>query len=841
MTAESPELASAQQQRMREMMKLAQTRLRNIEDELKRLHALRNNLSRHHDLFVAQEEHSKRLYQLNKESAATSREAEDLERFETFESIMVPFLRMQLLNDEAAENRRQGNTLEQELQDTDRQIEEKRKTLKECSDILSEAESRFLDDCRKLQETCCLDGQKATYQEMARQTGSILQTVEERLAGLRHRSNELADNTGKAETRLATLENRRHSMESHENLLDNTDQILELLNNLENIESEDRHHAEERQANTQELVRQNEILSNVKSQLADVNRKIQNLQDELNVHRTNIRGMQSYNVQEKVLELKSRIQMLLSAQSLWRRIGTGYATIEQKSHQIDNMRQQIEYDLHNEQELTLKVQNLRRQVKDREYSLTISKSQNVVQLRADLHEGTACTVCGSTHHPFHSDTMLEQSKLISDMRSEFETMKLELDGLRNKLHQLHDNLTKTMGQLVAEQQNLEIVRLRQDEDVKEWAVYSSLDPTFQECRPGTDSEARMATIRQLLDNSQRDLQTASAELKDFNYHSSQIDILSEQIATLEEKKDELISQMSGVDTTCQIISVRIDYLNSVIKTLDERYHQLYDQLNTAITLPEWYRQWQGNPTQLRGTLRLMRDEWKEINARLDEERSNVKSLHIQQDMTDDIIAEVATTQEQLRETARSITEETKRIDDHRETLMCDRDTNAALERSIARLHEARQRMHDAQASMDMLTGTRNTKQGALAGLRLTGRHLDQQASSQQSRVDMWIHAYNAHHPPVQYQELSDILTRDIDWTEKRRRVRQNAIDTLLEEQTVKALQAEIVGLQIDTGTLTDEQLEAKIHEVERNIVIQEESQRQTLMQIARYKIQLGLE
>ena len=122
MITDNPELASAQQQRMRETMKLTQTKLRNIEETLKRLHAQRNNLSRHHDLFTALQEHSKHLYELNKEFSTMSREANELERFETFEGIMVPFLRMQMLSDEAAGNRRQGNALEQEIASVDNYI-----------------------------------------------------------------------------------------------------------------------------------------------------------------------------------------------------------------------------------------------------------------------------------------------------------------------------------------------------------------------------------------------------------------------------------------------------------------------------------------------------------------------------------------------------------------------------------------------------------------------------------------------------------------------------------------------------------------------------------------------
>ena len=565
------------------------------------------------------------------------------------------------------------------------------------------------------------------------------------------------------------------------------------------------------------------------------------LQDEIGVHRTNIRGMLSFDVQERVLELKSRIQMLLSAQSLWRRIATGYATIEEKTLLINSMSQQIEYDLRNEQELTQKVGDLRRQVKDREYSLTISKSQNVVQLRADLNEGTACSVCGSTHHPYHSDTMLEQSKLISDMRSEYETMLLELSGLKNQLSQLHDKLTKSMGQLVAEQQNLEIVRLRQSEDVKEWNVYSTLDTTFTECLPSTDAEARMATIRQLLDNSQRDLQTAVADLKEFNYHSNQIDVLSEQVENLEEQKDELTVQMADTNAVYQILTARVEYLNTIIKTVDEQYHQLYNRLMTVITVPEWYRKWQESPTKLRSTLRLMRDEWQEVNRKLTDERLVVEGLRVQRSMMKELMIEVATTQDMLREESVRIADETKRISGHRESVLSERDTAIVLENSMVRMQEARHRMKSMRNTMKELVARRNLQEGTLSGLRQTGKRLDEQACSQQSRVDLWIHAYNANHPPVQYQELSDVLTQDVDWTEKRKRIRQNMMDTLLEKQTVKALQAEIVGLQIDTGTLTADQLDAKITDVERNIVTEEEKLRQTLMQLTKIKFQLGLE
>ena len=108
-------------------------------------------------------------------------------------------------------------------------------------------------------------------------------------------------------------------------------------------------------------------------------------------------------------------------------------------------------------------------------------------------------------------------------------------------------------------------------------------------------------------------------------------------------------------------------------------------------------------------------------------------------------------------------------------------------------------------------------------------------------VDLWIHAYNATHPPVQYAELSQLLTQDIDWSSKRSIVRQNQMDTQLEQQKVKQLESEILALEVDTGPLTLEQTKAKQAHIQQQIHEAEQAQRQTMIQIARYSLALGLE
>jgi hypothetical protein len=93
---------------------------------------------------------------------------------------------------------------------------------------------------------------------------------------------------------------------------------------------------------------------------------------------------------------------------------------------------------------------------------------------------------------------------------------------------------------------------------------------------------------------------------------------------------------------------------------------------------------------------------------------------------------------------------------------------------------------------------------------------------------------------VQYAELNAVLTQNIDWNEKRRRIRDNRLATSLQQQRVKAIQSEIIALEVDTGSMTNSQLTEKQITTETQIEQQETALRDVMMQIARLKIELGL-
>lgn len=838
MISDNPDMAAAQQQRMRDSLRLLETKRRNSIETLKKLHQLYQRLLRHHELDIELDEHNSRLFALTKKFATMQKEAEEMERFETFESIITPFLRMKMLENEAEENRRAGNVQEQKIREIADSIEVQKKRLGELRDENREADIFSRDLQRQLCRASNYDGRREQLDGTLKYVQELIDKGETYRKELVAKSNEIEAQLEGCGKKLSDYLGEMHTLESHSQMLEDAEDVFALLSRFEELAEDRRINRERREQALREQTQQNDLLGRVYGEYTDISQQIDGAQDEIGVHRTNIRGMQSYNVQERAIKLKIRLQMLGSAKSLWRRIATGYHTIGEKTRRITELSQQIEYGLRTERELTAKVQHLQQQVDDMRYSLDMSKSQNVIGLRQDLKEGSACTVCGATHHPYHCDTMLDQSKLIGDMRGEYETNLLELQGLKKQLEQLHDELTRAKGEMASELQNLEGVRLRQEEDVREWHVFDDLDPTFRQCDGDIDGDARMATLRQLIDNAERDEQQARAELDEFNYHSNQIDVISEKISKLEERKDELTTRMGEVNTACQVLASQLESINGVLKTIEERYHQIYNQLMAVVSLPDWYEAWKQSPESVNIQLRGMYKKWSGLRDSIAEKEKEKNELELKSELIGEVIEHVSAYLETLNESCRSMSDGVDELKEQREQLISDDDVSERLEGDIRRMESLRKQLAEMTEEVMSLTLEQKKQEGVHENVLKTGELLDERASSQRSQVDEWMHAYNAQNPPVQYAELTDVLTADMDWNERRTLIRENRLQTALEEQRVKALQAEIVAIEVDTGTIPSTEIASHKNQTDMQIKECEQQLREVDMQIARLEVEL---
>ena len=824
--------------RIEDARRLAETKLRNIESSLQRVHDQQEWLHRFNEKKHELTEHRNRLYEVNKQLAMVANEEKELNRFELFETIQGLFQRMTLLEKQSRANKQTQGTLQTAIEETKQQFDECQKQLTQMRDDRNDATKQMMLVRDQLEEANRIIGANTILDIDEKSTERLFESINQQRTILGKEVEELTNQLESLQEVIAQQCTKRQAMEPHQQLMEHGEMVITLLDRLQEMREE---LARQQRTQDDELRRQqeeNNMLNRVFADYQNVESDIKSLNAELHLHRQNNLGRSSYSLQERAMQLKSRRQMLIAAQSLWNRIQLGYTLIEEKTQTVNRLRLSLDNLKLNISELEAKVVPMRQLCHEKEYTLTLSKSQNVIQLRGDLQEGVACTVCGATHHPYHSDTMLEQSQLINDLRIDYELLSAELASKEEQLRQLKLEQMAQTSRRDVEEETLSRLRQRQIEDVREWQVFSSLDRTFEECSSSTNMEARTALLRQLIENTAYDADDAQKELDDYNFNQTRINDITEQLTRKEQQKSDLMVRLNEVNTSCQVLARQVEKTRQTRSSLQDEYTHLYERLTNLVTINEWYPTWQENPETLRLRIQQMMEDWQ----RLEED---IRQLQRQQEVAQAQLTDKQETCNYLDSLNLQVREDNERRriirkegEKNYERMLGQaevKDYFATHYQQLQQVQALESQLRDETTDAQMRLSTLQGQQDELAR---QSQAIDEQVAGERSRLDIWMRSFNANHPPVQYAELQRAFALDKDWNATRERVRSLRIEAMLEESRVDALRSAIVALQAegmrpsgndDAGIM--ESLVAQQKQLERQ-------RRDVLMQLATHQIAL---
>ncbi|MBQ5871895.1 MAG: hypothetical protein IIW69_05795, partial [Bacteroidaceae bacterium] len=514
-------------------------KLHGLEENLMLLQAQQQWLRRWNETSMMLEREKKRLFELGKQKAIMAKESSLLERYDLFEGIHGVYQKLAVVKEQIGRDKRGLSILEREAEENRQQLIEQEKRLQQAGEQNKNATTNMLDAFDHICSAYHLTGTNDAIKNETDFLVSHTNRIKEEIDALTSLHAERERATEAQKTELERLRTKRQSMEIHDNMILHGEAVLLQLNTMEEM---NKLRTNLQQKNQQTIKRQNEqndLLGKAFAQYQDLVQQAETAEAELSMHRAHIQGQDGLMLQENALRLKGRRQMLHSALSLWKRICTGYESIEERSQQVTALRLNIQYLEDNLRELEDEVGKAQRLCKEKEYTYLLSKGQEIIQLRADLREGVSCSVCGATHHPYHSDTMLDQSKLIGQMKTDYEMLASEANAKQARLAEMQIELANATGKLCAEEETLNTIRIRQNEDVNEWKLYAQLDHTFAECSESTNLDARTALIRQFIENVSRDAEVAERELETFTFHQGCIARLSEELQKIEQKKSEI--------------------------------------------------------------------------------------------------------------------------------------------------------------------------------------------------------------------------------------------------------------------------------------------------------------
>lgn len=823
--------------RVKDAKRLAETKLQGLEESLGRLQAQQQWLRRYNETQMALEREKKRLFELNKQKATLAKEASMLERYDLFEGIHGTYQKLAVVKDQISRDKRGLSLLEREADENRQKMSDQEKRQQQQSDAYRNATASLLDTFNHVCTAYQLTGNNEV---LDMETDFLLDynnKVKEETDALSSLSSEKERSIETLQNELEQLQNRRQSMEMHDNMLQHGEAILLELRSLEKT---DKLRAELQQKRQQAIRRQNEeneLLGKAFAQFQDLVSQAETVEAELSMHRSYIQGQDGLMLQERALMLKGRRQMLLSALSLWKRISTGYETIEGKSRRVTALRLDVQHLSDGVRQLESEAGKAQKLCKEKEYTYLLSKGQDVIQLRADLKEGVACSVCGATHHPYHSDTILDQSKLIGEMKTDYELLASEMNIKQQQLTEMQAKLWTAQGQLSAEEEALNTIRIRQNEDVQEWKLYAELDPTFAECSESTNLEARTALIRQFIENVSRDAELAEKELETFTFHQSSIARFGEELQKIEQKKSEVNVRVGELNTGLQVLCREVEQLGTRLESTNKQFTSIYESMQAIITIKDWYTIWQNTPEQLYEHIQKLVTEWftvgQEITAKqaiLDTEKAKLEGMksHLQS----------------LERKASIITKQTEDLDGRKaenlnafQQIIPEHDAKSLLQKHLQDVKSARECLDNERDLMVSIRHENDIMQGRHDNYLNHIERLEGEQTQLNEKLDLWMHAFNLQHPPVRLGELDEVFADGKDWSLIRSRLKQISTDLLLCQAKVEDLNSRLIALNTEDGHCSPSTPDIQ-ESMAANWQSLTKQRKDTLMQIARLSVQL---
>lgn len=793
-----------EQHKIQERIQLLQTRLTNIiqtiedlQEEKKWIYQfdiLLNNLNKQKAAYI----------EINKKYNAYLDEIKSLEQFEAFEAVLGNYERIKVI-EKAWSNQRESS--KQQLHKTTEQESvyiASQKAVEQKEKEYTEAISQTVNVQNLIAEGYYLQANIREYSIRINDLKEQLEKTILTLNPLKQAILEAENEFKKAEALYAEKQQALQNMNALQKMIEKGEAILAKLKFLFSLKKRKEELQTELEQSLKKQNEENEKLNKLFTSSKDVDAQIKTLQSELQVHQKSIVGMNSYTLQQRAMMLKSKIEQLRNANQLWQQISNGYALIDEKSLEITRMQMHNESIQADIAKLEIEVSGMRKQCEELKYAYTLSKSQDVMQLRKDLQEGTNCCVCGATHHPYHSDTILEQSKLIGEMKSEYDQAATELKLKEKKLAELKHEQAIEEGRLEVSYQALIIYKKIQQNNVSNWSTFIPLDRSFNECSPSTNMEARRSMLQQLIEKTGLDAESAQKELDTFNFHQSNINALNEKLTDKEQEKNSLIIRLNEINTVCQVLAHHVDQLQQSMTRTNSVYSALYEEIDHTISLNNWYKTWKDSPENLYIYIQQQMDKYAQLQA----ETITCREACIKQRQAVELVKSQAQYIEQQKDFLK------KELERLQESLHLQQDQitknfpdgdvkafNMNLLTQIQTIDQARTEVHNHS---NELYGEFQFQKGYLQHIDDCNKLLESQSADEHSELDLWIRKYNSQHSPIQYAEIEQTFKSATDWNAVRHTIREMTLKKMLAEARTEDASMALAAHQANSGSLDPE-------------------------------------
>lgn len=498
----------------------------------------------------------------------------------------------------------------------------------------------------------------------------------------------------------------------------------------------------------------------VKKQLQSARERLEALQADRKVHETAIEEMDSVQLYHRYAASQQRLVQLQSARQAWQTIAAGYDAIENHRAAIERLSRQVEQKQQDQAVAERDVRRLFERYNRLSKAFVLLQIENTRKLRESLKEGTPCPVCGSAHHPYHTEVEQELGETQTQLERDYIEAKREYEERQVTAAEVVAEAQKCAGQLEAERAVLERMQGLQKTLEEDWERFRRLDSSFVICSSSVNRDARRTTIEMLIDSAKRHIEEYEQQIARFDFHTAQLHEIVAKAEAEEHTVDALRQQYWQLDTELQIVTERVETQRTLMSKSDARIEHLYKDLDDVVTLSGWR---DDDLEDFSKSLAELYNDWMATNKSLERHQHDYDML-----LYKTSVAEAAcVAKQQLVDTCREERDRLRELlGSKREQLRKDFGSGSPAETAAALLegiHTAGAHCADTAETHAAL----DRELAALAGQREvlaeTRRLQEDHMRELVVTLDHAVARYNLTHSPIQSSELDHIFTDDRDW------------------------------------------------------------------------------
>lgn len=651
-----------------------------------------------------------------------------------------------------------------------RQLSEKRQQLQKAEEHLRTSREQTIDatEQMRLRQTDinrghAITGEIKETEKVVERLKTQLSQAEERLQSRRSQLHEKQEALRKTQEHLQQLQLHHQALAVHRVMFEKIEVVKDKLAQFRS-EKEANENDHRQLADLQKkLVEIRDALEKAEKKQAQDNDTLSSIRSELLIHRQTNQGLDGTAMQKRVSELQSRLLALRNARMLWNHISAGYEEIDERRAKIartsvdtaqtrkDIERARVERDALSSAFETLNA------------AYMLSNSENIRRLRANLKEGSACPVCGATHHPYHTETERELGELMDNLEKEHTEARQALDAKLQHLSELEKHLAAAEGELRADRALLAEQEQKQRQREEEWADSEWLDNSFADCSAGVNRNARSTMLEMLIDSTKKSAEETEQELATFNFHQQHINSLTERMEQLSAQMAADRTMLDSLRTNQQVATTQQETLQQRINRSDRICEQHYRDLDEYISISEWFTDWRKSPDNLRQRITDLNNDWISTCSTLEETQKAETLRREEQHAAEEYAADANRNMLQVRD-ERSATEE--RLMSKREELrrIFGESTPEQEEKRLNDYVAAMQKKErEASEQFNSLMAEIKMLEGQHSNLEKTRKDHQKEYSEKMSQLDRWILKFNGSNPPLQIAELQSLYNDGRDW------------------------------------------------------------------------------